>query len=379
MGFSATSPVESTGKRTKDPNERPLFIGRLKPNAPAADEDPDDSVSPRSPPLVSLVGAYTLNFQPKQNYYPGDPPVPGTMGTFFHNGYGHGFVSIQPTSFPRESIRSPPRVVVPPLQTSSPRQSEKHTPPMTSTTGLSIAQSAVIDDPRDHSVLESIYISLHESRFINLRPLLIIPTYLNSFFGQVKSHPTMLYLAPDRKLDGPGLAGGRLDAGEGTPLVHGILDNLAARAFGARAVGEHAPPVVVIGNEAAMPDSAEILTTSVQQHAAGIRADDPDNEKTLSPRFSARQRGNSIPASSRPRSSTGAVPSVTSPGTTAGWPPQTFVEDYLAIDISRPMRRKKVTVEGSVTIGTFNFLSHRYYQYDVGHAGLLMSIESTLR
>lgn len=381
MGFAASSPVESTGRRAAQFEGRPTFVGRLRTKSQLAEADEvDDPVSPGSPPLISLAGAYQPSLKGK--HQPGDPQVPGTMGTFFHNGYGHGFVSVQP-SLTRDSMRSPPRVMVPPLQTnSSPRQSEKHTPPpTTATTGVSVAPSTMIDDPRDHSVLESIYISLHETRMINLRPLLIIPSYLSSFFGQLKTHPPLIFLAPDRKLDGPGIAGGRDDAGEGTPFVHGVVDNLAARAFGARAMGWQLPAPVPIGNESVMPNSAETLAKSALQQQSPTSSTEPslaEPTMSLSPgRARTRQRGQSL-ATSRSRSSTGAGAGDRSPSTVGGAQRATemFVEDYLAVDITRPLKR--VELEGNETrgsIGTITTLPQRYFEYDVGHAGILLKIE----
>ncbi|KAG8894380.1 hypothetical protein FRB99_001317, partial [Tulasnella sp. 403] len=65
--------------------------------------------------------------------------------------------------------------------------------------GISVAPASNLRDPRDHSLLESIYKALHESRFINLTPLSIIQNYLVLHFTQIRSSAPLIMLAPERK------------------------------------------------------------------------------------------------------------------------------------------------------------------------------------
>ncbi|KAG8962747.1 hypothetical protein FRC03_003842 [Tulasnella sp. 419] len=53
-------------------------------------------------------------------------------------------------------------------------------------------------DPRDHTALQLIYEALHESRFINLRPLSLIYNYLVLHLNKVRSHPPVIIYAPER-------------------------------------------------------------------------------------------------------------------------------------------------------------------------------------
>ncbi|TFK52605.1 hypothetical protein OE88DRAFT_1734576 [Heliocybe sulcata] len=51
-------------------------------------------------------------------------------------------------------------------------------------------------NPRDHSLLETIYAEMHGSRFINLAPLSLLGNYLSSYFKDVRTHPPIIVTFP---------------------------------------------------------------------------------------------------------------------------------------------------------------------------------------
>ncbi|KIY71996.1 hypothetical protein CYLTODRAFT_79909 [Cylindrobasidium torrendii FP15055 ss-10] len=54
-------------------------------------------------------------------------------------------------------------------------------------------------NPRDHTLLETIYCEMHASRFINLSPLSLLPNLMSMYFNDVRTHPPLQFAFPPRK------------------------------------------------------------------------------------------------------------------------------------------------------------------------------------
>ncbi|KAG9003285.1 hypothetical protein FRB94_003231 [Tulasnella sp. JGI-2019a] len=348
-GRCSDSTPTSRSRRNMD---RPAFVGCLKATRPkGGHDDLDYPTSPGSPPLVPMAAGYI--------------PLRDTGSTFFHNGYGYGYIAPPTiTRSPGSTLRSPPRILGRPSSADPGRNSQTDPKAPPTTTGLSVAPTAIFDDPRDHTILESIYLSLHESRFIHLQPLFIIPEYLGSVFGQVKSHPAAIFLAPDREIDGPGVAGGRQDPEGGTPMLNGIVDDLAVRAFAARAMGIYLPVPGTNGEENAQTghDHSAFTMDLPDGWAAPSLTAVEDCHK----RQAAMRRERALGKSS---SSSSGRPSTSDPSL----PRKQFVEDFMAVDPTRTVKRTLANTLESIKMA--NTPQRRTFSYDVGHAGLLLSME----
>ncbi|KAG8857342.1 hypothetical protein FRB96_005829 [Tulasnella sp. 330] len=343
-----SSPSTSRNRRKAD---RPAFVGCLKAARPkGVNDDMYESSSPGSPPLISMASAYA----PLRDTGP---------STFFHNGYGHGYIP------PSSSLRSPPRGSGRPSSADPPRPSLMESK-LPSTTGLSVAPTAIFDDPRDHTILESIYLSLHESRFINLQPLFIIPEYLGSVFGQVKSHPLSMFLAPDRKIDGPGLAGGRKDPTDGTPMLNGVIDSVSLRAFTARLMGLKAPALGLHSDEGVPSDP-----NTQARHYRKFGLNMPDEGAT--PSATAIEDLQKHQAAARPSKSSEKLSSSSSRPRTSdtSLPRRQFIEDYMAFDPARAEADKGSHEPDDVWSQASTGRGKRVFEYDVDFSGLLLSIE----
>ncbi|KAG6330823.1 hypothetical protein ID866_8266 [Astraeus odoratus] len=66
-------------------------------------------------------------------------------------------------------------------------------------TVIRVARSTVPENPRDHTILETIYNEMHAERFVNLTPLSLLGNALGLWFKDVRTHaPIMLRLPPPR-------------------------------------------------------------------------------------------------------------------------------------------------------------------------------------
>lgn len=259
------------------------------------------------------------------------------------------------------------------------------TPPSTGK-GLSVAPTAIADDPRDHTVLESIYLALHESRMINLEPLNIIPSYLTLYFGQIKTYPTLLFLAPDRKIDGAGVMGGRVEDGKGTPMADdGVVDIQTMRRFLTKAMNWDSPATPLV--KAASEPAAQVgpLASSSPTRAVTHNADRDRNDQNARSRSSSTRDTRPIlsrlRSPSQPhvisRSSSSPPPGNQTQDT--GHDPTSrhlFVDDYIACDTTRPVQGIVPLLKAPAGDVSSKFFQNRAseFAYDVGHAGLLLSI-----
>lgn len=84
-------------------------------------------------------------------------------------------------------------------------------------------QGVIPPDPRDHTVLETIYNEMHAERFINLAPLSLLANTVGLWFKDVRTHPPILLRFPPLResegantlLSGEGVGPPKLGSGAG--------------------------------------------------------------------------------------------------------------------------------------------------------------------
>jgi len=87
-----------------------------------------------------------------------------------------------------------PRWFTSPLRIRSKRSESIHHP--TNPSHPSSPRPSSPEEPHDHALLESLYYSVFESRFINLRPTAIVPIHFTSNFRQVVAAPVLHFRMP---------------------------------------------------------------------------------------------------------------------------------------------------------------------------------------
>ncbi|KAG8917193.1 hypothetical protein FRC01_002618, partial [Tulasnella sp. 417] len=222
--------------------------------------------------------------------------------------------------------------------------------------GVSVAP-AMSKDPRDHSILEAIYTSMHEARFINVTPISIIQNYLVLHFKDLKTHPPLTLFAPKRAVGDDHWP--QLKEGEYTPTTR-MITAIELNAWAARAMGlkPTLPPSVQPQNLALQSRSFELSRkqgSSVASSAASTTTASSGTgggSKTLESLVAAGPQYPAIPRLYK-------------------------VEDFLGTDRSRSIPRVNMaTIPGlkGHTIKSMNGLPNRTFQYDVGYSALQLSM-----
>ncbi|KZT25388.1 hypothetical protein NEOLEDRAFT_359341 [Neolentinus lepideus HHB14362 ss-1] len=193
------------------PNEEFDFV-RVKRIARGVPEDKWDSLFEEISRVLTPGGAFEMIEE--DLYFPGaarDPPAPSpplqTPGSPLQT---H-------TRAPGSSLQTHTHAPGSPLQThtrapGSPYRAhdQRHHPSSTSSaafhSGARIAGGAASDhaqddlvrtaNPRDHSLLETIYTEMHGARFVNLAPLSLLGNYLSLYFKDVRTHPPIIVTFP---------------------------------------------------------------------------------------------------------------------------------------------------------------------------------------
>ncbi|KAG8973421.1 hypothetical protein FRC05_008812 [Tulasnella sp. 425] len=225
--------------------------------------------------------------------------------------------------------------------------------------GLSVAPT-MAKDPRDHSVLEAIYTSMHESKFINVTPISIIQNYLVLHFKDLRTHPPLTLFAPKRAVGDEHWP--ELKDGDYTPTTR-MITAIELNAWAARAMGL----------KPTLPPSVQPQNLALQSRSFEL----------------ARQQG---PSSGSVSSSAASTATMSSAGTGGGSKtleslvaagpqnpavPRLFkVEDFLGTDRSRSIPRVTMApipgLKGAIK--SMNGLPNRTFQYDVGYSALQLSM-----
>lgn len=225
--------------------------------------------------------------------------------------------------------------------------------------GLSVAP-AMTKDPRDHSILEAIYTSMHESKFINVTPISIIQNYLVLHFKDLRTHPPLTLFAPKRAVGDEHWP--QLKEGEYTPTTR-MITAIELNAWAARAMGV----------KPTLPPSVQPQNLAMQSRSFELsRKQGPGSGSVAS------SAASTTTASSGTGGGSKTLESLVAAGPQYPAVPRLYkVEDFLGTDRSRSTPRVNMaTIPGlkGHTIKSMNGLPNRTFQYDVGYSAVQLSV-----